>query len=167
LFAEKAGKAIYEPIYRTYTAEQKKWSPIVKRAETAEKSLNAAILTFRETERRRIAAEQAEADRKQREIDEANARAADRAIAQGKPEPAPTVYESAPIVVSSPIVATYGTRSIKEEVKVFLDQVTSWDMLFAHFKDNGEVHALLMKLASAEIKAGRAVPGTTTREGLI
>ena len=164
LLADKAGKAIYEPIYRTYTAEQKKWSPIIKRAETAEKSLNTAILTFRETERRRIAAEQAEADRKQREIDEANARAADRAIAQGQTGAcAGCVPEFALLsLCRSPIVATYGTRSLKEEVKTFLDQVTSWDMLFAHFKDNGEVQALLTKLASAEIKAGRAVPGTTT-----
>ena len=40
-------------------------------------------------------------------------------------------------------------------------------MLFAHYKNNADVQALLMKLAGADIKAGRVVPGTTKREGLI
>ncbi len=167
LAADKAGKAIYEPIYRTYTAEQKKWSPIIARATAKEKELNTAILTFRESERRRIAAEQAEADRRQREIEEANQRAADRAIARGEPEQPPVVEEVASVAAPAPIIATYGTRTVKEEVKFFLDKVTSWDMLFAHYKNNADVQALLMKLAGADIKAGRVVPGTTKREGLI
>jgi hypothetical protein len=50
---------------------------------------------------------------------------------------------------------------------MLLDQVTSWDLLFQHYKGNAEVQALLTKLATADIKAGRTVPGTTTREGLI
>ena len=73
----------------------------------------------------------------------------------------------APVVAANPIVPTYGTRTVKEEVKFFLDKVTSWDMLFAHYKNNADVQALLMKLAGADIKVGRAVPGTTKREGLI
>ena len=76
LAADKAGKALYKPPYRQYKALHGAWSPMVKRAETAETALNFAILTFREKERQRIAAEQAAADAKQREIDEANERAA-------------------------------------------------------------------------------------------
>lgn len=167
LAADKAGKAIYDPIYRQYTAEQKKWSPIVKRAQDAEATLNKAILTFRESERVRIAKEQAEADEKQRMQDEANARAADRSIARGEPEEPPVVEDVVAPSAPSPIIPTYGSRKLKEELHIILDKVTSWDMLFAHFKNNAEVHAVLTKLASSEIKAGRPVPGTLTREGLI
>ena len=167
LAADKAGKAIYEPMYRIYTAEQKKWSPMIALATAKEKELNTAILTFRESERRRIAAEQAEAERKQRDIDEANQRAADRAISKGEPEQPPEVVEVAMPAPMAKIAPTYGTRNVREEVKFLLDKVTSWDMLFAHYKNNSDVQALLMKLAGADIKAGRAVPGTTSREGLI
>lgn len=166
LKADKAGKAIYEPMYREYTAEQKKWSPIVARATATEKALNTAILTYREAERKRIAAEQAEADRKQREIDEANQRAADRAIAAGMPEPAPVV-EAAPMPQApAPIVATYGSRKLKEELKKFveIDDITA---VFTRFKAEPSVVDLLTKLAQKEIDAGRPVPGTHTREGLI
>jgi hypothetical protein len=167
LAADKAGKAIYEPIYRQYTAEQKKWSPIIARATAEEKRLNTEILKFRESERQRIAKIQADALEEARKIDEANQRAADRAIARGEPEESPEVVEVAPVQVAAPIAPTYGTRKVKEEVKFFLDQVTSWDMLFAHYKSNTDVQALLMRLAGSDIKAGRVVPGTTSREGLI
>ena len=161
LAADKAGKAIYEPIYRTYTAEQKKWSPIVARATAAEKSLNTAILTFREKERQRIATEAAI---KQREIDEANAKAAERDIALAE---LPTEVVEPVIVAPTPIVATYGTRKLKEEVKTFLDSVNDFDAVYTYFKETAEVKALLTTLATAAIKAGRTVPGTTTRQGLI
>ena len=167
LAADKAGKATYEPMFRVYTAEQKKWSPIIARATAKEKELNTAILSFREAERQRIAKEQAEADRKQRKIDEANARAADRAIARGEPEPMPQVEEVAMPAPAVKIEPTYGTRGIREELKLILDKVTSWDLLFTHYKNNSDVQSLLTKLATADIKAGRTVPGTVTREGLI
>ena len=79
------------------------------------------------------------------------------------------MVEVAPPVVETvaPVKPAYGTRTVKEEVKFHLDTVTSWELLFAHYKTNSDVQALLLKLASADIKAGRTVPGTTTREGLI
>jgi hypothetical protein len=161
LAADKAGKATYEPIYRTYTAEQKKWSPIVARATAKEKELNTAILTFREKERQRIAVEAAT---KQREIDEANAKAAERDIALAE---LPTEVVEPVIVAPTPIVATYGTRKLKEEVKTFLDSVNDFDAVYTYFKEAAEVKAFLTTLATAAIKAGRTVPGTTTRTGLI
>jgi hypothetical protein len=167
LAADKAGKSLYEPIYRQYTAEQKKWSPIIARATAEEKRLNAAILTFRESERKRIAAEQAEADRKQHELDEANQRAADRAIARGEPEEPPEVVEAAPVAVAAPIVPTYGTRAIKEELKTILDAITDYDAVYQFLKGEPDVKALLLKLATAKVKAGFTVPGCTTRQGLI
>jgi hypothetical protein len=161
LAADKAGKAIYDPIYRTYTAEQKKWSPIVARAAAKEKELNTAILTFRERERQRIAAEAAA---KQREIDEANAKAAELDIALAE---LPTEVVEPVIVAPTPIVATYGTRKLKEEVKTFLDTVNDFDAVYTYFKETAEVKAFLTTLATAAVKAGRTVPGTTTRTGLI
>jgi hypothetical protein len=169
LAADKAGKAIYEPIYRQYTAEQKKWSPIIARATAEEKRLNTEILKFRESERQRIAKEQAEADRKQRELDEANARAADRAIARGEPEPEPEVVEAAPVIAAAPIAPTYGTRVIKEQVKTFLYEVEDFDLVYNFFKvqSRGQVETFLKDLAERAIKAGFEVPGTKTRKGLI
>lgn len=166
LAADKAGKAIYDPIYRQYTAEQKKWSPIVARATAKEKELNTELLKFRERERQRIYAEQEAAAAKQREIDEANQRAADRAIAAGEPEPEPIVQVDDRVFAPDPLLPTYGSRRLKEELKKFvvIDDITA---VFTRFKSDPQVIELLTKLAQKEIDAGRNVPGTHTREGLI
>lgn len=171
LAADKAGKGIYEPMYRAYTTEQKKWSPLAAICTTFEKKCTAAVLTFRENERKRLLALQEEADRKQREIDEAAQRAADRAIIRGEPEPMPSVV-NAPVFEEpkpAPVVPTYGTRTVKEELKKFAEIHTpeAWAQVREHFKDNAEVRMLLLKLAQAEVNAGRTVPGVTIREGLI
>jgi hypothetical protein len=167
LSCDHAGRIVYEPMYADYVKIRDAYQGPVKRADAEEKRLGKIILTFRESERQRIAKETAEAERKQRELDEANARAADRAIARGEAEQPPLVEEVAMPAPMAKIEPTYGNRALKEEVKLFLDKVTSWDMLFAHYKNNADVQALLMKLAGADIKVGRTVPGTTTREGLI
>ena len=167
LAADKAGKAIYEPMYRVYTAEQKKWSPIIARATAAEKSLNTAILTFRENERQRIAAEQAAAEAKQREIDEANERAAQRSIARGEPESAPETIEVQQPAAPAPIAPTYGTRVLKEQVHTILDAITDYDAVYNFLKGEPKVKALLLELATSKVKAGFTVPGVVTRQGLI
>ncbi|MET4187649.1 hypothetical protein ABIB86_000402 [Bradyrhizobium sp. JR1.7] len=167
LAAARDGKALYEPMYRAYTAEQKKWSPLIAAAETAEKALGRLVLTFRENERKRVLKEQQEAAAKQAAIDEANARAADRAIAAGKPEPAPVVVETVAPAAPEPVKPTYGTRSVKAELKTHLDEITDYDAVYAYFKGTDPVKALLTTLAKAAITAGRTVPGTKTREGLI
>jgi hypothetical protein len=166
LAADKVGKSLYEPMFRKYTAEQKKWSPIIARATAKEKELNTAILSFRESERKRIAAEQAEAERKHREIDEANVRAADRAITRGEPEPMPEVEEVAMPVAAAPIVPTYGTRTVKEQVKKFAiinDPVAA----FRRFQSDPDLMSRLEKLCTDAVRAGENVPGVTKREGLI
>lgn len=167
LAADKAGKAEYEPPYAEYKRLYGVWNPPVKRAEAKEKELNTAILTFRESERKRIAKEQADADAKQREIDEANERAAQRAIAAAEPEPPPIVEEVPTPAPLAPIAPTYGTRELREEVKQILESVTDFDEVYAFLKNEPKVKALLTELAAAKIKAGYAVPGTVTREGLI
>lgn len=167
LAADKAGKALYDPPFREYKRLHGLWSPMVARADVAEKSLQKSILTFREKERQRIAAEQAAAGAKQREIDEANERAAQRAIAAGIPEEVPDVVDVEQPAAPAPILPTYGTKKLKEEVKTFLDSVNDFDAVYTYFKDTAEVKTFLTTLATAAVKAGRTVPGTTTRQGLI
>jgi hypothetical protein len=167
LAADKAGRAIYDPIYRQYKAEQGKWAPIVTAADTAEKALARLVLTFKENERKRVLREQEEVAVKQRAIDEANARAADRAIAAGKPEPAPVVGEAPAPAAPAAVAPTYGKRTTKAEVKTLLEEITDFDAVYAYFKDTDQVKAVLTTLAKAAITAGRTVPGTKTREGLI
>lgn len=167
LAADKAGKAEYEPPYAEYKRLYGKWNPPVKRAEAKEKELNTIILTFRESERRRIAKEQADAEAKQREIDEANERAAQRAIAAAEPEPPPIVEEIAQPAPLAPVMATYGTRKLREEIHQILESVTDFDAVYQFLKNEPKVKALLTELATAKVKAGYTVPGCAVREGLI
>jgi hypothetical protein len=171
LAAEKAGKAIYEPLYRDYQAAQKPWPPMVKRAEAEERRLNTAILTFRESERKRIAKEQLEAFEKQQAIDEANIRAADRAIAAGEPEPPPVVEEVVVPMAQAPLVAPYrapGQRAALKEVdQWFLDEVNDYDAVYTYFKNNEALRVTLKTLATAAVRLGQVVPGTKTHKGLV
>lgn len=165
LAADKAGKALYDPPFREYKRLHGLWAPMVARADTAEKALQKSILTFREKERQRIASEQAAAEAKQRELGEANERAAQRAIAAGIPEDVPEVAEQP--AAPAPLQPTYGTRSIKEQLHTILESITDYDAVYNFLKGEPKVKALLLELAAAKVKAGFVVPGTTTREGLI
>lgn len=171
LAADKAGKAIYEPLYREYKSVQSVWSPLVTRASTAEKALDVEIRRWKQAEYRRIEDEKREFERKRREEEEANARAADRAIARGEPEPQPAVTVEPPpesSVAPAPVVATHGTRKFKEpEQSWHLDSVENFDDLYLYFKSAPALQALLRTLAAAAIKAGRDVPGTTKHFGVI
>lgn len=167
LAADKVGKSLYQPRYQEYQRLYGIWNPPVKRAEAKEKELNTAILTFRESERKRIAKEQADADAKQREIDAANERAAQRAIAAAEPEPPPIVEAIEQPAPMAPIAPTYGSRKLKEEVHQILESVTDFDAVYQFLKNEPKVKALLTELAAAKVKAGFVVPGVVTREGLI
>lgn len=181
LAAGNEGKAIYEPIRRQLEAERGKWLPLVAMCETAEKALKTLSLTYQENERKRIAAEQvAEEERKrkiaeetaeaQRVIDEANARAADRAIAKGEPEPEvftiempePEPVKADPVKVAP----TYGRRTTKAQLKKFA-VINEMQKVAIFFITNPDVQELLQKLADNAVRAGVEVPGTTVREGLI
>lgn len=167
LAADKAGKIKYEPPYAEYKRLYGEWNPPVKRAEAKEKELNTIILTFRESERRRIAKEQADAEAKQRDIDEANERAAQRSIGAGEPELPPIVEGVAQPAPLAPVAPTYGTRKLKEEIHQILESVTDFDAVYIFLKNDPKVKALLTELATAKVKAGFTVPGVVTREGLI
>jgi hypothetical protein len=170
LAAEKAGKALYQPLYNEYKKIYETWAPVVTLAAAAEKKLNTAILTFRESERRRVIKEAEEATAKQSAIDEANEKAAQLAISRGEPEPAPVIPEEAPPAAPpapAPVVPTYGRRKLKEEEKWFLDEITDYDAVYAYFKDHEPMKAFLKTMAGTAVKAGQTVPGTKTHKGLI
>lgn len=167
LAADKAGKALYDPPFREYKRLHGAWSPMIAKATAAETALNRSILTFREKERQRVAAEQAAAVEAQRIADEASERAAQRAIAAGVQEPAPEAIEIEQPAAPVPIQPTYGTRKIKEELHTILDAITDYDAVYNFLKAEPKVKALLLELATAKVKAGFAVPGVVTRQGLI
>lgn len=168
LKASKVGKAKYEPLHAAYVAEREKWLPMIARAEAVEKRLNTAALTFRDAERKRLAKIKADQLEAQRLQDEANARAADRAIAAGEPEPEPVVDELPPTPAPpAPIIPTYGKAKLREEEKTFLDAITDFEAVYRFFKNDPAVKSMLTTLAERAVKNGQTVPGTTTRRGLI
>lgn len=168
LAATKEGEAIYKPIFERYKKLQKMWADVIAPATTEEARLNKAVLTFREDERKKAEAIKAEAEKKQREINEANERAAQRAIASGKPEPAPLVAAPPPEPTPAPAPAapSYGTRKVKNEVKKF-PVIQDWVAVLTHFQEDADLRARAEKLATDAIRAGAAVPGATYREGLV
>lgn len=165
LKADKAGRAIYEPLFRDYQKIQKSWAPLPKLCEDQEKKIQREINLFQEAERVRLAAEQAAAARLIVEEEERNQRAADRAIANGEPEPEPEVTEIVvPTAVVAPITPTYGTRAVKAELKTFVT-ITDSLAVAKFFIANEKMQALLNELATNAIRAGVEVPGTTHRKG--
>lgn len=165
LKADKAGRAIYEPLFRQYQTVQKAWAPLPKLCEDQEKKIQREINTWLESERQRLAREQAEAARKIQEEEERNQRAADRAIANGEPEPEPEVTDIVvPSAIVAPIVPTHGTRAVRPELKTFVD-ITDEAKVAAYFRGNPELLAVLQKLAERATKLGQEVPGTTKRQG--
>lgn len=173
LAADKAGHAIYDPLHAVYKAEQKKWPGMISVASTMEGILNRRYLTWRAAERVKADAAAAEVARKATELEEANARAADRAIAQGTAEPAPVVPEVPPVTAAAtqPVAPTYrahGQRTAPKEVETWhCDGIVDQAMVYAHFKDTAGVKEVLLKLATAAIKNGQEVPGTRRHFGLV
>jgi hypothetical protein len=173
LAAFKAGKAIYDPLFAVYKAEQKKWPPMVELAETMEKALDRKYLIWRAEEKKKADEAAAKAAAEAAAIEEANARAADRAIAQGIAEPAPAVPEASPeaAAAQTPVTPTYrasGQRTKPKEVeKWHLDGIDDQDKVYAFFKDNADVKAALLKVTTAAIVNGQEVPGTRRHFGLV
>lgn len=165
LAAEKVAKAKIEPLQRIYEEERNKWLPLVKRAKDAEGVLRTAVSTFEIAEKKRVIKEQQDALQKQREQDEANARAADRAIANAEPEPPPVVEDVVIPQAPQPIKPTYGNyRPAAKPLKKFA-VITDDVEVYKFLRANVELKELIQKLATNAIRAGFEVPGTTIREG--
>lgn len=168
LKAEKVGKSLYEPPFREYKKILGTWKPIIDRASANEAVLDRQIKVYRQGVLKKAAEAAAAEQARIAQEEAANARAADRAIAQGIPEPAPQVTEPAPAPPPvAPLVPAYGTRKLKEEEKTWIDEVTDWKALAAHYAGNAAIQELLKKLALNDVRAGLMVPGVTTRRGII
>lgn len=179
LAADKDGKALYQPVFNEYKRIYNLYSPLVALAEAKEKEITRAVLTYDESERKRIAKQKADDEAKRLEDErvarEDAERLIDRAIAAGKPaseviDPGVIGTTLAPVFEApAPIAPTYGTRTIKAALKKFAEIKTLEDQakVYEHFKTNADVAALLLKLAQTQVTAGFDVPGVTVREGLI
>ncbi len=174
LAATKKGKSLYQPIYQQYKTVMGQWTPMIEKAEGWEKVLNKRYLTWRAAEKKK--ADDAERERlaEVQRIEEANARAADRAIGRGEPEPEPVYPEEvlpAPTPAPAPVAPTYraaGQRTAPKEVeRWWIDGVDDFDALYNHFKSHADVRSVLTALATAAIKNGQEVPGTRRHFGLI
>lgn len=172
LAADKAGHALYDPLHAAYVAEQKRWPGMVKKAKDMETALNTLYLRWREEENRKAAEAAAEQVRLAREAEEANQRAADRAIAAGAPEEPPEIIVPEPVTsMPAPVTPTYrasGQRTAPKEVsKWWIDGIDDYAKVYDFFKDNADVKAALLKAATAAITNGQEVPGTRRHFGLI
>jgi hypothetical protein len=166
LAAEKAAKRVVDPLKTAYEDERAKWLPPVQRAKATEDAIRLRVSNFEIAERKRVAAEQLAALEKQREIDEANARAADRAIASGEPEQAPVVEEIAIPLAPAKTKPTYGSYTPRAKPILKFAVIQDEAMVLNHFKFNVEIVMLVQKLATNDIRAGLEVPGATFREGI-
>lgn len=171
--ADKAGHAIYDPLRKVYVDAQKPWPIMVAKADTMEKALNTRYLTWRADEKKKAEKAAAEAAESQRLIDEANQRAADRAISRGEPEAAPEVPEVSPAAMPAPapVTPTYraaGQRTTPREVeRWWLDGINDQAKVYEFFKNNAAVGAVLFNLAADATKNGQEVPGTARHFGLV
>jgi hypothetical protein len=165
LEADKVGKSIYQPMHAAYSKMQKAWSGMVKTAQVHEEMIDKAVRIWREQERQRFLKEEAEQARLVAEEEERLARAADRAIARGEPEPEPDVEEIVAPPPPAPITPVYGRASAaKQELKTFVT-ITDEAKVAAFFRGSPELVAVLQRLAERTVKLGQEVPGTTTRQG--
>lgn len=165
LAAEKVAKAKVDPLHAAYVAERDKWLPMVKRAKDVEDGLRNMVRAFEVAERKRVAAAQLEALEKQRAIDEANQRAADRAIAAAEPEPPPVVEDVVIPMAPPPVKPSYGTYRPRAKPVLKFANIYDWNAVRAYFQHNEELTALVQKLADQAVREGIEVPGTTIREG--
>lgn len=170
LAADKAGKAIYQPLHTAYKKAFDEWTPMVKAAKQAEDRIEEAYKLFQDQRRREAEKVAAEAARKAAEEEEANQRAADRAIARGEEPPPPEVEEAPPPppVTPAPVKPTVGTRAApKLELQTFLDEIKDEAAVCAYFRGDPDLVAVLKTLIGRAIKKGHTVPGITTREGYV
>lgn len=165
LAAEKAAKRLVDPLKLAYDDERGKWLPIVNRAKNAEDAIRAKVSTFERDETRRITQEQLEAMEKQRVIDEEAARAADRAIAAGAPEPPPVVEEVVIPQAAPPVTPSYGNYKPRAKPILKFAVINDWNTTVNYFSRNPDFLELIQKLATNDIRAGLEVPGATFREG--
>lgn len=146
--ADKRREELVAPALATQREVNGKYQPLVKAAKAAADAIGRAMGAW-ETKKARA----------QREAEEAEQRAADRAIASGTPPAA----MDAPSVAPSPAPATqirggYGRAAAVVEEAV-IEEVTDYRALLAHYGEHEDVKTLVMKHARTDVRNGHQVPG--------
>lgn len=165
LAAEKVAKRKVEPLKDAYETERGNWSPPILRAKAAEDGIRKKVSDFERDEQRRIAAEQLAAMDRQREQDEAHARAADRAIAAGEPEQPPVVEEVVIPQAAQPVKPTYGSYKPAAKPLRKFAVITDDVAVYKYFAEAPDIKELLQRFATHAVRQGHEVPGATVREG--
>lgn len=124
------------------------YQPLVKDAKAAADAIGRAMGTW-ETKKARA----------QREAEQAEQRAADRAIAAGTPPAAMDAPSAAPTPApATQIRGGYGRAAAVVEEAV-IEEVTDYRALLAHYGEREDVKALVMKHARTDVRNGHQVPG--------
>ncbi len=140
------------------------WMPLEKSAQQSADIIKAAQEDWATVKVQQRQAEQRRIDEENRKRQkEAEAAAAKAAAEKRPPPPPPPPVEAPPVApAETSFRGGYGRASSEKAVEVvtgFADQ----DKTYQHFRDHGDVKALLLKLAGKILKdTGEVVPGVTT-----
>lgn len=165
--AEKEKERLFRPLKDKLDEVTKTWNPVISDAETAAKAAYKALGAHEQKKRDLAAAEAKRIEEENRRIAEQNEKAIDKAFETGnleqvtlaEPKALPEALKPSPSVRAS-----YGRATAFREQNIV--EITDYDAVYANFKDDSEVKALLLTLAKRSIDAGISVPGTTSRRGI-
>lgn len=152
---EKKHKKEKEPHLEAGRAVDKRWLPVVKRAQAAADAIRASMGAY-ETEKLRKQ-RQAEAERLAAEI--AARKEAEKNSAPADPEPAPEPVAAAP----TPIRGSYGRAASVSVVNV-VTAITDQDALYQFLRNHPDLQNCMFDLAKRAVAKGHTVPGVTVEE---
>ena len=154
-----------EALVRPHLDEQQrinaKYNPIIKSAKDTAVAIRTAQEAWEDDKREIARVAQAAAEKAERERLAAIQKAAD----EGRPLPSLLPPDPPKSNAPAPLTQIKGSSGRAANVKT-VDAVISIDedAVFAQFKGNADLTALLIKLAQTAIDAGIKVPGATTKE---
>lgn len=152
---EKKHKREKEPHLEAGRAVDKRWLPVVKRAQAAADAIRAAMGAY-ETEKLR----------KQREAETARLAAEIAARKEAEKANAPAPVETAPETVAAaptPIRGSYG-RAASVSVISVVTGISDQDALYRFLRDHPDLKNCMFDLAKRAVAKGHTVPGVTVEE---
>ncbi len=157
--AGKHYEAANRPLLDAQKMLRELWFPMRDQADEAANTLRTAMGAWEDEKRKAAKLAQEAAEKVAREHAEATRKA------EQANQPAPPPPEPAKSNVPPPAAQIRGGagRAASVSVAVFVTAIDE-DKVFAQFKGNPELTALLTALAQKAIRAGIAVPGATTEE---
>lgn len=160
--ATKEKEVEFRPHKDRADAVAKKWNAVIDLADKAAIKARKMLDAYATKKLRERQAEEARIAEQNRVAEEANARLLDRAAATGAEVSVETLIPMQEPVAPKPaaqIKANYGRAVSTKAVQVAT--IVDQDKVYAFYRTNEQVKALLLKLAQADTDAGITVPGTT------